>query len=352
MNTTNMKPPRRASAVNPHDAFFRTVFSRPEVAIDFFRHYLPADIADQLDLDSLEYQPESFVDHALRELYSDLLFKVDLRDRSDAYLYILMEHKSYQARTTAYQLLRYIVSIWETARKDEDMLNFPIVIPVLVYHGKARWRHGTNLQQLVGYPEAFTRFLPDFEYVLWDASAYNDDDIRGTVILQVALLLFRHIFSEDLRDRLPGILKLLSGLVRQRPGRDFLETVLRYLLLAAPRGHLSRDEIANTVKQTIPQLGGDIMMTIADTLIEEGFEKGVQTGMQTGIEKGMQRGALQNARENLFDVLDIRFATVPRSLISTIEGVQDAAVLKILHRKAVQADSLEAFARLVDDILR
>jgi hypothetical protein len=43
---------------------------------------------------------------------------------------------------------------------------------------------------------------------------------------------------------------------------------------------------------------------------------------------------------------------VPRSLISAIEGVQDAAVLKILFRKAVQADSLEAFERLVDDILR
>ncbi len=77
-------------------------------------------------------------------------------------------------------------------------------------------------------------------------------------------------FREDLRDRLPGILGLFRGLAQKRKGRDFLETVTRYLLAAAPKEHLSREEIHNTVKKTIPRIGGEIMMTIADTYIEEG----------------------------------------------------------------------------------
>jgi predicted transposase YdaD len=29
---------------HPHDAFFKQLFTRPEVAEDFIRHYLPAEV--------------------------------------------------------------------------------------------------------------------------------------------------------------------------------------------------------------------------------------------------------------------------------------------------------------------
>ncbi|MCP4405650.1 MAG: Rpn family recombination-promoting nuclease/putative transposase [bacterium] len=334
--------------VNPHDAFFKEVFTRREVAIDFFRRYLPADILEQIEPETLEYRKDSFVDRELQEYYSDLLFKIDLSDSSTAYLYILLEHKSYQDKGTACQLLRYIGNIWDMAKKNEEDTRYPVVIPVVLYHGESGWRYGTSLQAVVSYPDSFTRFLPDFEYVLCDASAYRDEEIRGTVTLQVALLLFRHIFREDLRERLPGILTLLRDLAQQQAGREFLETVIRYVLSAAPKNHLSRHDVQETVKNTIPQIGGEIMVTIADTLIEEGFEKGIEKG----LEAGMQRGILQNAREDLFDVLEIRFLAVPQTLVKTIERVQETPILKILHRKAVQAESLEVFERFLREMLQ
>ena len=234
------------------------------------------------------------------------------------------------------------------AKKNEEEFRYPVVIPVVVYHGESGWRYGTSLQAIVSYPESFLRFLPDFQYVLWDASAYSDDEIHGTVMLQVALLLFRHIFRDDLRDRLPGILALLRDLVTRRTGWDFLETVIRYLLSAAPNDRLSRDDVQEAVTNTIPHIGGEIMMTIADTLIEEGYEKGIEHG----IERGVERGALQTAREDILDVLEIRFSTVTESLVSTMKRVQEASILKILHRKAIQAESFEAFERFLHDMLR
>ncbi|MCP4401723.1 MAG: Rpn family recombination-promoting nuclease/putative transposase [bacterium] len=335
MKRSKERSKSNSSVVNPHDAFFKAVFTRREVALDFFQQYLPSSVAEQIDLDSLEYQKDSFVDRELREFYSDLLFKVDLRDKSTAYLYILLEHKSYQEKTTAYQLLRYIVKIWETAQKDEESSNFPVVVPVLFYHGEYRWRHGAHLRELVSYPDDLQRFLPDFEYVLWDASAYNDEEIRGTVMLQVSLLLFRYIFREDLRNRLPGILVLFREFAQKRKGRDFLDTVIRYLLAAAPKENLSPEDIKKTVK-TIPQIGGNVMMTIADTYIEEGIEIGI----------------LKNAKEDVLETLEIRFSAVPQALARTVEQVQDMPILKILFRKAIQAESLEAFERLAYEILR
>jgi predicted transposase YdaD len=34
---------------NPHDAFFKQILSYPEVAADFLRQHLPADVAAGLD---------------------------------------------------------------------------------------------------------------------------------------------------------------------------------------------------------------------------------------------------------------------------------------------------------------
>jgi len=37
---------------NPHDKFFKQVFTRMETVEEFIRHYLPPDVVDLLDLDT------------------------------------------------------------------------------------------------------------------------------------------------------------------------------------------------------------------------------------------------------------------------------------------------------------
>ena len=49
---------------NPHDRFFKETFSHPEIVHDFLRNYLPPEVVAALNLDTLEAQPDSFVDPA------------------------------------------------------------------------------------------------------------------------------------------------------------------------------------------------------------------------------------------------------------------------------------------------
>jgi predicted transposase/invertase (TIGR01784 family) len=97
----------------PHDSFFKETFGRPEVAADFLQNYLPASVAALLQLDRLTPQRETFIDPDLQEHFSDLLYQAPLRDGEQANVYILFEHKSYPDRLVAFQLLRYMVRIWE-----------------------------------------------------------------------------------------------------------------------------------------------------------------------------------------------------------------------------------------------
>ncbi|MFO7902067.1 MAG: Rpn family recombination-promoting nuclease/putative transposase, partial [Pirellulaceae bacterium] len=51
--------------INPHDKFFRTALSHRHIATDFLANYLPANVAEQLNLDSLHREPVSYVDEEL-----------------------------------------------------------------------------------------------------------------------------------------------------------------------------------------------------------------------------------------------------------------------------------------------
>src|SRR3712207_4547968 len=100
---------------NPHDRFFKEVFSRQENARSFLQHYLPPEISPLLDFSALEISKDSFSDPALQEHLSDLLYKVTLHECTETHIYVLFEHKSYPERLVAFQLLRYMVRIWAQA---------------------------------------------------------------------------------------------------------------------------------------------------------------------------------------------------------------------------------------------
>lgn len=76
---------------NPHDRFYKELFSQPDTVADFVRHYLPEHLVAAIDLASLEIVKESFVDEELRQYFSDVLFGVKLKRGGEAFIYILLE---------------------------------------------------------------------------------------------------------------------------------------------------------------------------------------------------------------------------------------------------------------------
>lgn len=60
----------------PHDTYFRESFGRREVAQDFLRAQLPAELLAELDLDSLAVAKDSYVSADLRQSFSDLVYRV------------------------------------------------------------------------------------------------------------------------------------------------------------------------------------------------------------------------------------------------------------------------------------
>ena len=96
-----------------------------------------------------------------------------------------------------------------------------------------------------------------------------------------------------------------------------------------------------------------VMMLPAD--LEAQFEKEIEQYEEVrkvewlsnferrAMQRGMQRGILQTAREDVLEVLSLRFQAVPPSLSERIHQLEDLSVLKELHRKAITVRSLKEF---------
>ncbi len=316
---------------NPHDKFFKETFSHPEVAQDFLRYYLPASVAELLDVSTLELHKDSFVDPDLQEHFSDLLYGVQLKGGYEGYVYVLLEHKSFPDERVAFQLLRYMVRIWEKELKQEKGLK-PI-IPVVLYHGKEKWQASTEFGSLYRGPEELRPYFPQFQHQLLDLSELLPQQIYGVARTQIALFILKYIFDPRLAQHLPTIFTLFQELQNKQTALEYLVTVLRYV--AATAEHITPDEMKETLKTTLSE-GDKTMPTLAQQWIEEGKQLGLQQGQQS-------------LRQVILDSLQLRFTElIPLEITQQLTMVQNLDSLRQLHRLALTTHSLETFGRTLE----
>jgi hypothetical protein len=67
-----------------------------------------------------------------------------------------------------------------------------------------------------------------------------------------------------------------------------------------------------------------------------------------GIKKGIEQGGLLTLRAAILSVLDARFGKVPAAIASRVNGMDNLAKLKRLHKKAVLVPSLDAFQAILE----
>lgn len=325
---------------HPHDSFFKETFGRAEVAADFLRNYLPPAVAAVLDLNSLEQLRETFIDPDLQEHFSDLLYQAPLQGGEAAYVYILFEHKSYPEPGVAFQLLRYMVRIWERSlRQSPDSPLMPI-IPIVLYHGPTRWQIEPRFDALFNGPDSLRAFWPAFQFQLTDLSHFSDVQIRGAVFLHAALLWLRHIYDPRIHDQLPRMSQLLGALARQETGLEYVRTLLWYLAAAGER--ITEADIRQLAVSALSQEGEAIVATLAQRWLERGVEQGLEQGRQEGV---------QVARHTILAILRARF--IPdegelESVAQKLAQITDLQRLEALNLYALEAGSLAEYTQRLD----
>ncbi|MGB0383789.1 MAG: Rpn family recombination-promoting nuclease/putative transposase [Ardenticatenaceae bacterium] len=329
---------------NPHNLFFEELMSRTEVCQDFLQNYLPDEIVRELDFSTLEISKDTFVDEELKAHYTDMLYQISMFDEQPLSIYLLFEHKSYLYRPIVLQLLRYMLKIWEDQIKQDQELRkqrkksrrettkYRPVIPIVVYHGQKRWNIPISFSDFFEMSEELSRFVPDYDYLLFDLSDMSDEQIKGDIRLRVGFLLFKYIQDEALRHELPRILNLIAQLTQKETALQYLETVLRYLSRGTDK--ITQEELKQIVEKAFPK-GEAIMATIADVWYQEGERKGKREGLQKGIGLG----------------LELKFGEGGLQLWPEVQQIQSLDILQSIHNSLRTAKELSEVRGVYQHVL-
>ena len=325
-----------------HDNLFRYAMRHTEVAQAFIHHYLPTELSEQFDLSTLKIHKDTFIDPELQEFFADTLYEASLVDGSRGGFYFLFEHKSFAKRQTVFDLLGYMVRIWQQQAQQKskyEQLKLKPIVPIVLYHGPKGWTKVRSFGQLFDeqLPEEFKRFVPDYDYILCDLSEYSDEEIKGEVLLRIVWLIFKYIYSGEFLERLPGILSLLRELEDLETGLLHLRAILRYLS-EQEVVKITPQELKDAVEEALPEKGGELMASLAEVWKAEAFKE--------GIEKGMEKGELKTRRRTILDALVLRFnppVLFYRQVEEYLSGISDRVTLEKLFATVIQGQELSDF---------
>jgi predicted transposase/invertase (TIGR01784 family) len=267
---------------NPHDKFFKQIFSNTENVSDLIRNALPEDIACKIDYSAVKIVNSSFVDENFKESFSDLIVSVKIGSRS-GYVYILIEHKSYPYRWSLFQMLKYMCAIWQDEiANNKDIEYLTLIVPILFYHGANRWRYGESFSSYFNDEEnTLKNYIPHFKSVIYDLSEIDDENIMGNIAYIASIMTMKHIFT-DIREKLRRILEEVS---KNYPDGeqliDFYKLLLYYIVESSDK--VDNEYIVDTVNRIKDDKAKEAYMTVAEQLIEKGYREIIYSMSKKGL---------------------------------------------------------------------
>ncbi|MCP4133491.1 MAG: Rpn family recombination-promoting nuclease/putative transposase [bacterium] len=327
--------------VSPHDKLFRKTWSIKSVAANFLENNLPEDVLKLADLSSLEICKDSFIEEELRDYFSDLLYKIRMKD-VPGYIYFLFEHKSYIEKHIHLQVMEYKGKIWRLHLKQNPKDRLPVIVPLVMYHGKNKWNVGKRFSEMMEIPEGesgLSPYIPDFEFVLCDLTAYSDDEIRGDALSRAVMLLFKHIRDPDIMEKLPGIFSLLRDILDSEGGLRCFEAILRYVFSTVE--DITAEKLRTVTEKSLSHKKGEFVMTLAEKLKNEGIQIGKEQGYKLGHQEGLC-GAIELG-------LSIRFGDQSLKLMPYIWQIQDTDRLKSIMDAVKTAEDVSDIKAIIEN---
>ncbi|GAB4419231.1 MAG: Rpn family recombination-promoting nuclease/putative transposase [Bacteroidia bacterium] len=282
---------------NPHDRFFRQAFAYPALVEEYVRHFLPPELARGFDLSTLEQQKESYLDKSLEAFFFDVVYTVAYGEKQ-VWLTLLLEHKSYVPPHPWRQLLRYLLNAYSAQAEHKGRRRLSPVIPIIVYHGKKRWKIRPVASYFEGIDAQLAPFIPAFRYLLDDLSDYSEADLLamdGSWVKRAFLALK----ASREQPAFEGLQLVFTGLTEAEAEHiqvDFFHVLVVYLLQSR------KPEERIDIMRAIDDLDfpvRDKIRTAYDQLIYMGMEEGMKKGREEGREEGFQKAAFQTFRKGV-----------------------------------------------------
>ena len=322
------------------------------------------ELVEAIDFSRLVPLNRRFISDTLREQESDVVFSVPFRRGSkteELLIYILIEHQSTVDATMGVRVLLYMTQLWDAQRRAWESDNVPrserrlhLILPIVFYTGEQRWYTPLTLAGIMDIPEELSRFVPTFDTLFLNVKETDEATLTKTGHPLGWLLI---VLQKENADK-EAMQRVLERAMSHLNTLDTLEAeqkhqALLYLLLLIlhRRPAEEHEELINLVDRYTDEMEVETMaQSMAEVLIEQGKAQGIEQGIEQGKAQGIEQERRESAIRHILVVLKTKFsADIVNVLTPAIENISDVDRLEQLLPAAVEAQSLEAFARTLHE---
>lgn len=305
-----------------HDSFFKLIFSDPKLAKELLELIFTKAEKKAFNLNDIKLEKDSH-----KKQMADLVLSFSLKNDSNKRVDFLMilEHKSYNDKSSHEQMLKYLIGIRELIIKQTGRAK-PI-IPAFFYHGKLPLKLKKSLQEedFKGFfdkiPVETKENMLNFKMKIIDT---KDSKIRKIV--------------KNKGSKIWGVLKLLDEIWNiKEPSANKVKLIIRDYFVDILKGR-KKTEVDEIVLGIIEYLRDTTGLKekewerakkklIEEKILKKGGamnirqvikEKGIWEGMQKGRQEGMQKVVLNMLKKKT----DISF-------ISEVTGLSAKEIKKL-----------------------
>ena len=291
-----------------HDKTFRKILDdKKEFTIFINKIFNLEERLEEKDIEKYNRKIVS-VDYTNQE--SDVIYKLKNKE-----IFILVEHQTKIDKKMPIRILKYELEIIRSRMDENNRLEFPIIIPIVLYTGKQRWNAKINYPS---YNSELARYrgLKKVEYNLVDINDYTIEDLykENSILTKIMILEKSNKYIEIINNVDKIVNKVYDSKLYTQTQKEMLLNILNNTMINIVGNKKMKE-------YKIKLEGGENMLALYEMIENERNEI-----YSTGIKEGKVKGKIEGIKAIAKKMLRMKF---DKDTIMKATGIKEEELEKI-----------------------
>ncbi|MGD1700464.1 transposase [Dapis sp. BLCC M229] len=312
--TANYDEPWKAAISEYFESFLS--FFYPEIYVSINWQKKPV---------SLDKELEQITASATTEKrYADKLYQAWLLDNQEIWILIHIEVQSQYDREFSERMFIYNYRVF-------DLYNKPVISLAILGDENPSWRPNS-------YQYGLEKSQMRLDFAIVKLLDYQWEELEANNNL-FAIVVMAHLKTKSTTSNLTEREQWKWQLVRSLYDRGLTKFDIINLFKFIDKMMTLPPELESNFQTKVNQYEEEQRMEFLSTIEELAIERGQKIGLE--------RGAKETYRQNILDLLERRFNSLPETLVKAVNEIDDLAWLKQLHLETITVSSVSEFEELL-----
>lgn len=295
-----------------HDKTFRKILDDKKEFTIFINKIF--NLEEKLEEKDIEKYNRKFVSVDYTNQESDVIYKLKNKE-----IFILVEHQTKIDKKMPIRILKYELEIIRSRMDENNRLEFPIIIPIVLYTGKQRWNAKINYPS---YNSELARYrgLKKVEYNLVDINDYTIEDLykENSILTKIMILEKSNKYIEIINNVDKIVNKVYDSELYTQTQKEMLLNILNNTMINIVGNKKMKE-------YKIKLEGGENMLALYE-MIENERNEIYSTGIKEGKVKGKIEGKIEGIKAIAKKMLRMKF---DKDTIMKATGIKEEELEKL-----------------------